>query len=42
MFVWSDVEAQTTTWMSYDARIQNLLQKTLKKPNMEILLEERA
>ena len=32
---WSNAEARTATWMSYDTRIQNLLPKDLKKPDME-------
>ena len=36
MFGWSYPEAQTATWMSYDARIPNILQETLKKKNMEM------
>ena len=34
MFGWSYPEAQIATWMSYDTRIQNILQETLKKPIM--------
>ena len=32
MLEWSYAEARTATLMSYDTRIQNFLQKTLKKP----------
>ena len=31
MFGWSYPEAQIATWMSYDTRIQNILQETLTK-----------
>ena len=37
MLGWSYPEVQTATWMSYDTRIQNILQKTLKKPIVETL-----
>ena len=35
MFGWSYASIQNAAWMSYDTRIQDILQKTLKKPSME-------